>query len=180
MKNQISLMTAISREIRALKIWFKYTNIVWLIIVSKLFVKGTPFMTMYLSARVINLLIEGASRENIAKMVIITLSVTAILAIISSFFQKWKDMMDDGFWDTTYKILADKKASMDFVDADSQKVADLHSQICQSNNWAGWGLFRSLTAFESFMDAVVYGRLPCRSVFAPIKVLLCFLRHISQ
>ncbi len=155
MKNQISLMTAISREIRALKIWFKYTNIVWLIIVSKLFVKGTPFMTMYLSARVINLLIEGSSRENIAKMVIITLSVTAILAIISSFFQKWKDIMDDGFWDTTYKILADKKASMDFVDADSQKVADLHSQICQSNNWAGWGLFRSLTAFESFMDAVV-------------------------
>lgn len=155
MKNQISMKTALSREVKALKIWSKYTNIIGIIILTKLFSKGTPFVTMYLSARVINLLTAGAPKDSIVKMVILTLAVTAVLSIISTFLQKWKDLVSEGFWETSYKILADKKASMDFVDADSQKVADLISQIRQNNNWAGWGLYRSMATFETLMDALV-------------------------
>ena len=155
MKKQISMKTALSREIKALKIWSKYTNIIGIIILTKIFSKGTPFVTIYLSARVINMLTSGSPKDSIVKMVILTLAVTAILSIISSLLQKWKDIVSEFFWDMTYKMLADKKASMDFVDADSQKVEDLQSQIKQNNNWAGWGLFRSMSTFENLMDALV-------------------------
>ena len=155
MKKQISMKTALSREIKALKIWGRYTNVIGIIILTKIVSKGTPFVTMYLSARIINMLVAGASKDSIVQMVILTLALTAVFSIISSFLQKWKDIVSEGFWDMTYKMLADKKAGLDFVDADSQKISDLLSQIKQNNNWAGWGLFRAMSTFENLMDALV-------------------------
>ena len=62
--NRISLKTAFARQIRGMKIWHQQMpGRISAIILSRLFTKGTPFVTVFLSARILNALVAGGSRK---------------------------------------------------------------------------------------------------------------------
>ena len=158
MKDQISMKTALVREFKALKIWSRYSKgMITLIVISKLFSKFSMYVPIVLTARFINMLSASAPAKDIAKMVFITLCVTAGLSVISSLLARFleKQKNEDSLWHIIMKILADKKSKMDFVDADSQKVADMQAQIEQNMNWSSWGLLRGIYCFENLLDSVL-------------------------
>lgn len=49
----------------------------------------------------------------------------------------------------------DKMVALDYADVDRQAVFDLYAQIRQNENWAGWGIPKTISFFESFVTAVV-------------------------
>ena len=157
MKEQITLKTALVREYRALKIWSRYSDgMVALTVITKIFSKIAMYLPIVLTARFINMLAMREQTEDIVRMVIITLGVTAGLGILSSLLSRLLDReRGDKLWFLAQKVLADKKAAMDFVDADSQKVADLEAQILQNMNWSSWGLFRAVYCFECLLDSAL-------------------------
>ena len=157
MKKQITVKTALLREFRALKIWNRYSKgMVAKAVVTKVFSKVSMYLPIVLTARFINMLAMKEPAANVVRMVIITLCTTAGLAIVSSLLERILEKdRGDRFWFLAQKVLADKKADMDFVDADSQKVADLEAQILQNMNWSSWGLFRAAYCFDGLLDAVL-------------------------
>lgn len=157
MKEQITVKTALLREFRALKIWNRYSKgMVAKAVVTKVFSKVSMYLPIVLTARFINMLAMKEPAANVVRMVIITLCTTAGLAIVSSLLERILEKdRGDRFWFLAQKVLADKKADMDFVDADSQKVADLEAQILQNMNWSSWGLFRAAYCFDGLLDAVL-------------------------
>ena len=154
--NRISLKTAFARQIRGMKIWHQQMpGRISAIILSRLFTKGTPFVTVFLSARILNALVAGRESKEIWTLVGITLGVTCLLGALGALLNRWKSSQNEEVWHQTHKILDDKQASMDFVDADSQRIADLAAQIKQNHQWSGWGLARVLSNLEDITDAAV-------------------------
>ena len=157
MAKKTSMKTALAHEYRALKIWSRGSKTLLIsIVAATLFSKVTPYVTIYLSARIINMLVAGDSAENIFKLVLINLVVTAVLAFMASALQKWKDIQyGQAKHFAGGKVFVDKKESMDFVDAESQKVSDLESQIYQNMNWSDWGMFRAIYVFQNMLEYLV-------------------------
>lgn len=157
MTKKTSMKTALAHEYRALKIWSRGSKTLLIsIVAATLFSKVTPYVTIYLSARIINMLVAGDSAENIFKLVLINLVVTAVLAFMASALQKWKDIQyGQAKYFAGEKVFVDKKESMDFVDAESQKVSDLESQIYQNMNWSDWGMFRAIYVFQNMLEYLV-------------------------
>lgn len=157
MAKKTSMKTALAHEYRALKIWSRGSKTLLIsIVAATLFSKVTPYVTIYLSARIINMLVAGDSAENIFKLVLINLVVTAVLAFMASALQKWKDIQyGQAKHFAGAKVFVDKKESMDFVDAESQKVSDLESQIYQNMNWSDWGMFRAIYVFQNMLEDLV-------------------------
>ena len=154
--NRISLKTAFARQIRGMKLWHQQLpGRISAIILSRLFAKGTPFVTVFLSARILNALVAGRESKEIWTLVGITLGVTCLLGALGALLNRWKSSQNEEVWHQTHKILDDKQASLDFVDADSQRIADLAAQIRQNHQWGGWGLRRVLSNLEDFTDAAV-------------------------
>ena len=158
MKDQISMKTALVREFKALKIWSRYSKgMITLIVISKLFSKFSIYVPIALTARFINMIAASEPAEDISKMVLITLLITAGLSVISSLLARLleKHRNYNILWQIVEKILADKKSSMDYVDVDSQKIADMQAQIEQNMNWSSWGLLRSIYCLENLLDSVL-------------------------
>ena len=154
--NRISLKTAFARQVRGMKIWHQQMpGRISAIILSRLFAKGTPFVTVFLSARILNALVAGRESKEIWTLVGITLGVTCLLGALGALLNRWKSSQNEEVWHQTHKILDDKQASLDFVDADSQRIADLAAQIKQNHQWSGWGLARVLSNLEDITDAAV-------------------------
>lgn len=140
-KKRISMGEALQRYGRAVRIWQKYSpQLLPSTVLYQLFFKGTPFVTIYLSALILNALVLRQPAAKIWTLVVITVTVTAVLAMITHVLNRWYETNKAGIWSVTLKIFADKKADMDFVSADSQQVADMESQAEQNMNWGGWGL----------------------------------------
>ena len=152
-KKGISMKTAFSRLARAVGIWRKYDpQQLNALLLSRLFTKLTPYATVFLSARIINALVTGVEAREVWRLIGITLGVTTLFAVISAILNRWYEARKDGNWITTSKVIADKHAAMDFVDADSQHVADLTAQIQQNDNWGGRGLSRIPRLLEELLD----------------------------
>ena len=153
-KERISLKTAFARQIRGMRIWQKTApQLLPSVILSRIFDKGAPFVTVYLSAQILNALVLGAPAEKVWGLVAVTLGVTAALAVLSACLNRWQDTQRNGCWTIAHKLIHDKRASMDFPDADSQRVDDLASQIQQNMNWSSWGLPRIISNTEAFTEA---------------------------
>ena len=181
--NRISLKTAFARQFRGMKLWHQQLpGRISAIVLSRLFAKGTPFVTVFLSARILNALVAGREPKEIWTLVGITLGVTCLLGAVSACLNRWKNSQEEETWHQTHKILDDKQASLDFVDADSQRIADLAAQIKQNHQWSGWGLRRVLSNLEHFTDAAVTAlcgiALSAELFVLPVREgTLAFLNH---
>ena len=170
MSNQkVSLRTAFARHFRAIKIWQKAApQLLPSIVCARIASKVTPLAGIYLSGQILNALTAGAAAERVWRLVALTLAVTAGLTALTAVLNHWMETQQDCTFYLTMKNRADKKASMDFPDADSQRVADLLAQIAQNENFAGWGLGHiafDLPNFCSACTSVILGIAMAVSLF---------------
>ena len=113
----------------------------------------SPYLTIWLSARLIDELTGARDPQRLGNYVILILSASLATSLIGALLRRWR-----AYYERTYtvmkRIFMDKHLSMDFQDIESQKVRDLYGTIVQSMNWNGSGLGQMVSLFEDAVSAV--------------------------
>lgn len=130
MKTGTNWRNVIDVHLWAAKIWWRinpklFISTALLEIVNVL----TPYITVWLSARIINELAGGRSPEVLWKWVILTVSVTAGLKLMSEALYHWMRAVHALEWDYEDKLLADKMMDMDFAAVESPETNELRFAI---------------------------------------------------
>lgn len=146
---RVGMMEACRRTWRALRIhgamcpsWFAAVTL------NALLVAGGPYVTVWLSARLIDELSCGRDPERLTFWAVTTLAVTAAVALAAAAVQRWRNGEDGSITWMNRRVLASKMLDMDYEDVDDQRVYDMLSGILQNDNWAGWGLRRISGIYE--------------------------------
>ena len=98
-----------------------------------------PYVTVWLSARIIAELAGGRDAGVLTRWVILTLAVEALLALAAGLTLRWKNVESLALRPAGNHIYAEKMLDLEYPDVDRQAVYDLYSQIRQRDNWQGWG-----------------------------------------
>jgi ABC-type multidrug transport system, ATPase and permease components len=154
-KNKISLKESWKLNRRALAIWRKCNpKLIAATTASTIVSALTPYVSIYLSALIINELAGARDPARLTQLVIAALVSAAVLALLGAVLSRWRNCENCDFWYIVNKIYTDKLLSMDFRSVDAQSTHDLYSQIKQNQNWSGWGLWRSFDYYGSLLNAV--------------------------
>ena len=114
-----------------------------------------PYVTVYLSAQLINELAGARRPEILWPLVGLTLAVGAGLVLLTGALLHWKKAMTDRYEQAKEKIYTDKMLSLDYADVDKAETHDLLSQIRQNERWASWGFLMLLDAFGEMVGGAV-------------------------
>ncbi len=141
-KEKTSVTKAIKLNLRALKIYYDFFPQTLLsLALYSILTAVTPFVAIFISARLIDALANGANANVVWSWVIISLISAAVLALLNAIVTRWKNVHNSAdLWYNLNDIFRTKRLSMDFCVTDSQKVRDLRSKIHQDINWGGWGI----------------------------------------
>lgn len=108
-----------------------------------------PYVTVYLSARIINELAGLRRPEILWPLVLLALGSAALLTLLNGVLQRWKEAKTLQCHFRKEHLYADKMLSMDFADMDKAETHNLHAQIRQSENWSDWGFNRLLYDYSA-------------------------------
>ena len=114
-----------------------------------------PYMTIWLSARIISELSGRRDPQLLALWAALTVGVTALLALANGALKRWLEYERSRLMAVRFKPLADKMLTLDYAEIDRQEVQDLYSQVRQNDNWGGYGLYQTLELFPNFCKAAV-------------------------
>lgn len=115
----------------------------------------TPYVGIYLSARIIEELSTSRNPKTLTALVLITLLSAALISLISAFLIKWRDTQCAGMYFKVQQIFTKKLLDMDFVSIDDTKTHEKLSTIKQNQNGGGWGLYEVIGHYESLISALV-------------------------
>jgi len=128
-------------NIRAIRLLQKYQPALlsWMA-AAKITEAVYPYVGVYCSARIIGVLAGSREPKDLLFWVLVTLAATAILGAV----RHWAAQRYTGerrlVWETTERILAEKRMDMDYPDAVSQQAQGLYDRIIQLQNYIARGL----------------------------------------
>ena len=141
---------------RALKLLYKrYPQMILSRLISVVWNSLTPYVSIYLSALVIDELAGSRTVERLQLLVIITLASAAVIALGTALLKKWTEAQSAGMWFKVENILSEKMLDMDYVSLDETHTAELLSTIRQNMNGGGWGLYRVVVAYEELCSSIL-------------------------
>ncbi len=113
----------------------------------------TPYVSIFISAQLINELAGARNPETLWRWVVISLILAAILSAFNAVALHWRTIYNsfDVIWFTGDNIYRKKRLSMDFGVTDSQKVKDLTTQIWHNKNWNSWGTGKVIFIFPELI-----------------------------
>lgn len=183
-KTKLSYRKSWKMNLRAWKIWWKLCPGVFYSTLAAFIVTAiTPYVTIFLSAQIINELAGSRRPEELTRWVILTLLCAAACSLLQGLLSRWANYAKDSASQMDSQIYMKKMLSMDYADIDRQTVFDLYSQILQNTQWTGWGIHHTLSYFEELVMAVVKivgGSGLCVSLFSlkvPHDSSLAFINH---
>lgn len=143
-------------NLRAWGIWQKLCPQVFVSLLLSSVVKAvTPYVTIFLSARIIDELSGARRPDQLLRWVVLTLACTAVCALLQGVLTRWSNYAKGCAGQLDDQLYMDKMVALDYADVDRQAVFDLYAQIRQNENWSGWGLPKAISFFEFFVTAVV-------------------------
>ena len=152
----LGYMAAWRLNLRAWGIWWKLCPQVFVSLLLSSVVKAvTPYVTIFLSARIIDELSGERRPDQLLRWVVLTLACTAACALLQGVLTRWSNYAKGCAGQLDDQLYMDKMVALDYADVDRQAVFDLYAQIRQNENWAGWGIPKTISYFESFVTAVV-------------------------
>ncbi|SCJ00334.1 Lipid A export ATP-binding/permease protein MsbA [uncultured Flavonifractor sp.] len=155
-EKKLGYMAAWKLNLRAWGIWQKLCPQVFVSLLLSSVVKAvTPYVTIFLSARIIDELSGERRPDQLLRWVVLTLACTAVCALLQGVLTRWSNYAKGCAGQLDDQLYMDKMVALDYADVDRQAVFDLYAQIRQNENWSGWGLPKVISFFESFVTAVV-------------------------
>ena len=155
-EKKLGYMAAWKLNLRAWGIWWKLCPEAFVSLLLSSVVKAvTPYVTIFLSARIIDELSGERRPDQLLRWVVLTLACTAACALLQGVLTRWSNYAKGCAGQLDDQLYMDKMVALDYADVDRQAVFDLYAQIRQNENWSGWGLPKVISFFESFVTAVV-------------------------
>ncbi len=155
-EEKLSYREVIRMNNRAWKIWHKMCPKLFLATtLHSAFAALSPYLTIWLSAQIINELAGKRNPDTLMKLVLIQLISAAVLALLTGILQHWKIYEEDTASQMENKIYIDKMLTLDYIDMDSQHSFDLYSQMRQNRDWAGWGIHKTIRFFGESLKAIL-------------------------
>ena len=155
----ITLRETLSIHLRAVKDVNRVAPGVFLpAILSSVVEAGSPYMTIWLSAQLINELASARRVDMLVKWALLTVTVTALIGLLRAGLKRWNVSREAMYYKRYPLMYTEKFLSMDYADVDDQKTRDLFSQIQQNENWSGWG-FNYLHMYVSWCTEAITGIL---------------------
>lgn len=114
----------------------------------------TPYVSIYLTAFILDALASGRERSVLIKLVLLALVSSALISLVSAFLLRWRDTQSAGIYFKVKQIFANKLLDMDFVSIDDTKTHEKLSTIDQNRN-GGWGLDRIIWNCEGILSAIL-------------------------
>ena len=140
---------------RALKlIYKKYPSMIISTVLNSIWKAINPYVLIYLSALIIEELAGSRNIEQLKIYVIITITIGALIALISALLKKWNDISTSNLFFKFEKIYTEKLLDMDFVSLDDSKTYELLSTIRQNQNGGGWGFYKVVTNYGSLVTSI--------------------------
>ena len=130
-------MEAASRNLRALKLWHGLCpGLLPSILLSSAFTALSPFVTIWLSARLVDELAGLRRPQTLLTLALAELLSAALLALAAGALKRWKNAEMGASRQKEEELYMEKLFHLDFADLDDQVTSDLYSRIRQNNNWA--------------------------------------------
>ena len=111
----------------------------------------TPYVTVFLSARIIDELAGARRPEVLWRWVVAAVAATGALSLLSAALGWWRTTRTNAFGISRYRIYSDKQMDMDYADLEKQSTRDLLAQIKQNDWWMGLGLTKIPYLFENIV-----------------------------
>lgn len=141
--------------LRAYKIWNRYApKLLTATALYSVFSALSPYVPVYFSAQILNELAGARNPERLTTLVLLTLSVTAALALVTALLRRWKEVCSSAKYQRDLFVQLDKMLSMDFQAADAPQTHELLSQIRQNTNWYGHGLILPISYLEKLIQPI--------------------------
>ncbi len=114
-----------------------------------------PYITIWLSAQIINEIATLRRPEVLWKLVVITLLAGALATLVTGLLRKWENAMQEHYQLRRNDMFVDKLISMDFVDVDRTEIQALRSQVHQNENWGNFGYNYVYWSFGTLVESVI-------------------------
>ena len=122
----------------------------------------TPYVGIYLSARIIDELAGLHRAEVLWPLIWTALGVTAILGLLVAGLKHWDFVIQNRIYFHHLGIFSEKLLSMDYEDTDNAEIRSMLRQIDENRNWGNYGLiaarnatYRLATGVFGILGAVV-------------------------
>ena len=154
-EKRLPVREAVRLNWRAMKLWYsRHSKLFGSIVCSALVTALTPYVGIYLSARIIDELTGARNPEQLFWLVTAALLSEAALYLLTAAAKRWKNSALSGIYLQNRQIYTDKLLSMDFCDVEDAHTQDLYSQILQNDQWSGWGSRQVIRNFEALAESV--------------------------
>ena len=126
---KLTFTESMKSNLRAYKIWWKLVPGQFYADTCNAITKAVaPFVTIWISAQLINELAGNRNPEILFRWVLIQLITSAIFALLNGAFSRWSTYEQYKSYSANSQIYMDKMLNLDFADIDRQYVYDLYSQ----------------------------------------------------
>ncbi len=115
----------------------------------------TPYVMVYLSARLVGEMVGNREERQIIILVVSVLAAGLLLGIISDCIKRWKLYANAAIWQDKDRVLIHKLLDMDFAAMDDSNTHNLLAQIQQNAMFGGAGIFQIPEYFEKCVSAAV-------------------------
>ena len=124
--DEISMKEAIALHWWAAKVWWKIDHKLFITTILHSLVKNlTPYVTIWLSAQLINELAGQKDPDTLWTWVILTVSVTAGLHLLTSVLHHWREAVHGTEWELESRMECVRMMDMDFAAVESPKTDEL-------------------------------------------------------
>ena len=155
-KQKLPLMESIKLNWRAFSFLFQQVPMVFISnIVQSVFTALTPYVGIYLSARLIDELSGDRNPKKLMFWTALVLGTALVFGVSNVLIAKWRDTKNLAWWYHELMCYTKKMLYMDFSDMDDSKTHSLYDQIIQNTRWYGWGLEKIRTLFRQTLDAIM-------------------------
>ena len=153
--DKVTLKETWKLHFRAMKLMRQYTKGSFAVSALYQALKAvSPYVTIWLSAQLINELAGARRPELLQKWVLLALVCSAGLTLVVGILEHIRNVLKEKWYFCKRYVYGDKMMSMDFADADSTAIHDLLARIRQNENWNSWGFGKIQVLYEDLIASV--------------------------
>jgi len=123
-------------------------NLLLLISVRSIFQALTPFINIYMSARILNGIVDGMGFNALLRLALVTVLLNFLVMLILYLFNHTIGLLQSEFNSLYEMRLSLKVASLDYVDVESSKTHMMRQKITELKNMNGGGIWRLFNSFQ--------------------------------
>ncbi len=115
----------------------------------------TPYVTVWLSAQIINALADTSNAQTLWMWVAVTVTVEVVLALLGGVLARQKEAKWDMLYLSVDTVLTDKMLSLDYADAEDRDVRDRLHRVRENMQTMGLGLTSLPDVYQSMLSGTI-------------------------